>query len=107
MAELTAKNPGKLYGLATVDAFSGDAGARELTRAVSELKLRGVFVESAKGDLLLGAKVFTPGARRRRRHSACRCSCIRRPNPQLHKRFSRSGRIGTPGSHAPPSTAPR
>jgi predicted TIM-barrel fold metal-dependent hydrolase len=55
MAEVCAKHPGKLYGLATVDAFSGDAGARELTRAVKELRLRGVFVESARGDLLLGA----------------------------------------------------
>ncbi len=33
MAELVAKHPGKLYGLATVDAFSGDDGAREVTRA--------------------------------------------------------------------------
>ena len=39
---------------------SGDAGARELTRAVKELRLRGVFVESAKRDLLLGDKETRP-----------------------------------------------
>ena len=41
MAELVARHSGKLYGLATVDAFSGDDGAREVTRAVKDLKLRG------------------------------------------------------------------
>jgi predicted TIM-barrel fold metal-dependent hydrolase len=48
IATLVSKNPGKLYGLATVDVFSGEEGARELTRAVRELGLRGVFIESAK-----------------------------------------------------------
>src|SRR5690606_11241474 len=52
MAELTAKHAGKAYGLATVDAYSGDEGARELTRAVRELGLRGVFIDCAKGELL-------------------------------------------------------
>src|SRR5207237_8189298 len=60
MAELAGKHSGKLYGLATVDAFSGDTAARELMRAVKELKLRGVFVESAKRDLLLRAKAARP-----------------------------------------------
>ena len=60
MAELCAKHLGKLYGLATVNAFAGDHSARELTRAVKELGLRGVFVESARGDLLLGAKKSRP-----------------------------------------------
>ena len=60
LAELISKNPGKLYGLATVDTFSGDAGARELTRAVKELGMRGVFVESAKRDLLLDAPQARP-----------------------------------------------
>ena len=60
IAAVVAKHPGKLYGLASVDAFSGDAGAREVTRAIKELKLRGVFVESAKRDLLLGARETRP-----------------------------------------------
>ena len=74
------RNPGRLYGLATVDAYSGDAGARELTRAVRELGLRGVFVESAKNDLLLDAKE----ARRRSRPPrwAYLYSFIRSPIPR-------------------------
>ena len=93
MAELVAKHPGKLYGLATVDAFSGDAGARELTRAVKELKLRGVFVESAKRDLVLGAKETRP--------TLAAAASLGVPvfvhpltDPELHKRFSRTGRMG-------------
>ncbi len=60
LAELVQRHPGRLYGLATVDAYSGEAGARELTRAVKELGLRGVFVESAKGDLLPDAAEARP-----------------------------------------------
>lgn len=93
MADLTAKHPGKLYGLATVDAFSGDAGARELTRAVKELKLRGVFVESAKRDLLLGAKETRPTLNAA---ASLGVPVFVHPltDPELHKRFSRTGRIG-------------
>lgn len=60
LAELVGKNPGRLYGLATVDAYSGEAGARELTRAVRELGLRGAFVDSAKGDVLIDAPQARP-----------------------------------------------
>ena len=40
--------------------ISGDDGARELTRAVRELSLRGVFIESAKSDLLPNAPQARP-----------------------------------------------
>ena len=93
MAELVAKHPGKLYGLATVDAFSGDDGAREVTRAVKDLKLRGLFLESAKRDLLLGAKETRP--------TLAAAASLGVPvfvhpltDPELHKRFSRTGRMG-------------
>lgn len=93
LAEFVGKHSGKLYGLATVDAFAGDAGARELTRAVRELGLRGAFLESAKGDLLLGAKETRP--------TLAVAASLGVPvfvhpltDPQLHKRFSRTGRIG-------------
>ena len=94
MAELIAKSAsGHLYGLATVDAFSGDAGARELTRAVRELGLRGVFVESAKRDLLLGAKETRP--------TLAAAASLGVPvfvhpltDPELHKRFAKIGRVG-------------
>ena len=60
LAELVGKNRGRVFGLATVDAYSGDAGALELTRAIRELGLRGVFVASAKRDLLLDAPEARP-----------------------------------------------
>jgi len=93
MAELCGKHPGKLYGLATIDAFAGDAGARELTRAIKELRLRGVFVESAKRDLILGEKETRPTLAVA---AALGVPVFVHPltDPTLHKRFSRSGRIG-------------
>jgi aminocarboxymuconate-semialdehyde decarboxylase len=93
MGELCSKHPDKLYGLATVDAFAGDAGARELTRAIKELGLRGVFVESAKRDLILGEKETRPTLAVA---AALGVPVFVHPltDPTLHKRFSRSGRIG-------------
>ena len=93
MAELVGKFPGKLYGLATVDAFSGDAAAREVTRAVRELGLRGVFLESARRDLILGAKETRPALAAA---ASLGVPVFVHPltDPQLHKRFSRTGRLG-------------
>src|SRR5579871_109523 len=93
MAELVDKQAGKLYGLATVDAFAGDAGAAELTRAVRELRLRGVFLESAKHDLVLGDKETRPTLRAA---AELDVPVFVHPltDPQLDKRFARSGRLG-------------
>jgi aminocarboxymuconate-semialdehyde decarboxylase len=52
IAGLVGKHPDRLVGLASVDAYDGTAAAEELTRAVKTLGLRGVFIESAKGELL-------------------------------------------------------
>lgn len=60
LADLIARHPGRLFALATVDTFGGDAAAGELVRAVSELGLSGVFLESARGDLLLDAPQARP-----------------------------------------------
>jgi len=60
LAEVTATAPGKLHGIASVDAFAGEIAANELVRAVKTLGLRGVFVESAKDDLLLDAPEAKP-----------------------------------------------
>jgi predicted TIM-barrel fold metal-dependent hydrolase len=60
LAALTQRHRGKIYALATIDAFSGEAGACELVRAVKDLGLHGAFVESAKGDLLLDAPAARP-----------------------------------------------
>ena len=56
----TVRADRRLVGLATVDSYGGDAGARELERALRELGLRGVFVESAKGDRLPDAAEAQP-----------------------------------------------
>lgn len=60
VAQLVSSHPDKLFGLATVDAFDGETSARELTRAVTKLGLRGVFVESAKNGLLPDAPEARP-----------------------------------------------
>lgn len=60
LAEIVGRQPSRLFGLASVDAFSGDQGGREAIRAVRDLGLRGLFVESAKGDLLLDAPQARP-----------------------------------------------
>ena len=60
VAELVSRHPGRLFGLATVDPYGGEQSAVELTRAVRELGLRGVFVASAKKDLLLDAREARP-----------------------------------------------
>jgi len=93
MAELVDRHRGKLHGLATVDAFAGDAGAAEVTRAVRELGLRGVFLESAKGDLVLGDKPTRPTLAAA---AALDVPVFVHPltDPQLDKRFARSGRLG-------------
>lgn len=93
MAELVDKRAGRLYGLATVDAFAGDAGAAELTRAVRELRLRGAFLESAKRDLVLGDKESRPTLAAA---AALDVPVFVHPltDPQLDRRFSRSGRLG-------------
>lgn len=51
---------GGLAALATIDAFSGDAGAREAERAITELGLVGVVVDSARAGRFLGDPVTRP-----------------------------------------------
>ena len=93
VATLVSKNPGKLYGLATVDVFSGEEGARELTRAVRELGLRGVFIESAKKDLLPNAPQARPTLAAA---AALGVPVFVHPvtDPMMHKRFQQIGRQG-------------
>ena len=93
LAELVAKYKGRLHAMATVDAFGGDAAAHELTRAVRENGLRGVFVESAKRDLLLDAPQARPVLK-----TAAQLGIPVFVHPQtdqpLHARFKRHGRLG-------------
>jgi predicted TIM-barrel fold metal-dependent hydrolase len=83
----------RLYGLGTVDAYSGEAGARELTRCVKELGLRGAFVESAKGDLLPDAPEARPTFAAA---AALGVPVFMHPvaDPQMNARFKRLGPLG-------------
>ncbi len=47
----------RLAGLATIDAFQGDAAASEVERASRELGLSGIVVDCAHGDYFLDAPV--------------------------------------------------
>jgi aminocarboxymuconate-semialdehyde decarboxylase len=60
LAEVVARHPGKLHGLASVDAYSGETGAEEVRRAVRELGHRGVFVDSARGEQFIDAPEARP-----------------------------------------------
>ena len=93
IADLVSRHPGRLYGMATVDAYSGEDGAKELTRAVRELGLRGVFLESARGDLLLDAPEARPTLAAA---SALGVPVFVHPvnDQQLRQRFGRYGRAG-------------
>jgi aminocarboxymuconate-semialdehyde decarboxylase len=93
LANLAAKNPGKIYALASIDAWSGDAGGREVRRAVKELGLRGIYIESARGDLLLNAPQARPTLA-----AAAELGVPVFIHPQtdkpMHERFSRTGALG-------------
>jgi aminocarboxymuconate-semialdehyde decarboxylase len=60
LAGLVARHPGRIHGLASVDAYDGERSAREVERAVRELGLVGLLVECAQGDLLLDAPQARP-----------------------------------------------
>lgn len=60
LSALVERHPGRLHALASVDPWGGEAAARELERAVTRLGLSGVFLPSARGDLLLDAPQARP-----------------------------------------------
>ena len=59
-AALAARYPRQIFGLASVDAFDGDRAAREAERAIRDLKLRGLFVDCARGELMIDAPQARP-----------------------------------------------
>ncbi len=59
-AELVAAHPGRLRALAAIDAFGGDAAAREVERAIATLGLGGVCVDCTRGDRYLNAPEARP-----------------------------------------------
>jgi predicted TIM-barrel fold metal-dependent hydrolase len=60
LAGLVARHPGRIHGLASVDGYDGDRSAREAERAIRDLGLRGLFLDCARGDLLIDAPQARP-----------------------------------------------
>jgi predicted TIM-barrel fold metal-dependent hydrolase len=60
VAALVARHPGRIYGLASVDGFDGDVSAREAERAIRDLGLRGIFMDCARGDVMIDAPQVRP-----------------------------------------------
>ena len=60
LAELAARHPRSIHGLASVDGYDGEKSAREAERAIGELGLHGLFVDCARGDLLIDAPQARP-----------------------------------------------
>jgi predicted TIM-barrel fold metal-dependent hydrolase len=60
LAGLVARYPGRIHGLASIYAYDGDRSAREAERAIRDLGLRGLFVDCARGDLMIDAPQARP-----------------------------------------------
>ena len=93
IAELQGRHKGKLIAMATVDAFAGEGSAKELHRAVKQLGLRGVFVESGSRGLLLDAPEALPTLQAA---AELGVPVFVHPvtDPQMHERFKKHGRNG-------------
>jgi aminocarboxymuconate-semialdehyde decarboxylase len=60
IAGLVARHPGRIHGLASVDAYDGDNAGREAERAIRDLGLRGLFVDCARDEWLIDAPQARP-----------------------------------------------
>lgn len=60
LATLVARHRGRIHGLASVDGYDGERSAREAERAIRQLGLRGVFIDCARGDLMIDAPQVRP-----------------------------------------------
>jgi predicted TIM-barrel fold metal-dependent hydrolase len=60
LASLVKTHPGQLDAVATVDAFSGEDGAREAERALTELGLAGLVIDSSRRGLFLNDPSVRP-----------------------------------------------
>jgi predicted TIM-barrel fold metal-dependent hydrolase len=59
-AESVAKAPGMFYGLATIDAYTGDTAAKEAEYAVSQLGMHGLFLDAQRHGVYPGAPQARP-----------------------------------------------
>lgn len=60
LTDVQQQHRGRLAALATIDAYSGETGAREVERAVKELGHVGIVIDSSRDELFLSAKQARP-----------------------------------------------
>jgi aminocarboxymuconate-semialdehyde decarboxylase len=60
LAGLVGRYPGRIHGLASIDAYDGERAAREAERSIRDLALSGIFVDCARGDALIDAPQARP-----------------------------------------------
>jgi predicted TIM-barrel fold metal-dependent hydrolase len=60
LALRVAEHPDRFLGLASIDAFDGERAAREVARAIRELSLAGIIVDSTDGARLIGGPESRP-----------------------------------------------
>ncbi|WP_182879915.1 amidohydrolase family protein [Microbispora sp. H10949] len=60
LAEAVRERPDVFLGLATVDAFSGDAGAEQTRYAIEELGLHGIVLDSSRDERFLSSSEAFP-----------------------------------------------
>jgi len=60
LAGLVVRHPGRVHGLASIDAYDGERAAREAERSIRDLELSGLFVDCARGDALIDAPQARP-----------------------------------------------
>jgi predicted TIM-barrel fold metal-dependent hydrolase len=60
LAHLVAAHPDKLTAVATIDAFPGEAGAREAERSIANLKLPGLVIDSSRHGRFLNDPSVRP-----------------------------------------------
>ena len=60
LAALVVRYPGQIYGLASVDGYDGDVSAREAERAIRELGMRGIFMDCARGEVMIDGPQTRP-----------------------------------------------
>ncbi|MEV0607869.1 amidohydrolase family protein [Polymorphospora rubra] len=60
LRQIVDDHTGRFVGLATVDAYAGDAGAEEARYAIEELGLHGLVLDSSRHDLYVGSPQVRP-----------------------------------------------
>jgi predicted TIM-barrel fold metal-dependent hydrolase len=94
LADLVARHPGRIHGLASVDGYDGDTSAREAERAVHDLGLRGIFIDCARGEFLIDSPQARPTLEVASKYSVPVFAHPIAPQP-LTRQMTPYGHIGT------------